>query len=142
MSPKKSLIILASIALILAAGYLYLSGRKNYQAPNSPETVINSKQEAKTLDKIIEKKNDGNPLSENEEAVLDQAIDVKVQEKLNAVQAQAKSRSYTQDEIDVIMNPKKIIESEMGIMEAPESASKAVKPLNQEEINNIINPKN
>lgn len=149
--PKKALIILsiaaASILLAFLAFY-FSSGLNNSGGDNkepgtgtgtSPDAI---QAEKKDLNQIIEKNNSNQPLTEEESAVLNEAINEKAAEKTGAVQEAAKDRSYTQEEVDTILNPGKEAMEDLGIKK-PVNGSGAVpsEPVSQEEIDDILNPK-
>ena len=151
VSPKKALIILsiaAAIILSVFLGYYFFSGKNSpWSDSRAPESGTGKspdkiQPEKKDLDEIIEKSNSGQPLTEEEESVLNEAINEKAAEKTGAVQEAAKDRSYTQEEVDTILNPGIEAMEDLGIKN-PVNGSGAVpsEPVSQEEIDDILNPK-
>jgi flagellar basal body-associated protein FliL len=149
VSPKKALIILFIAAAVLFSAFLayyFFSGKNSpwndSRAPadgtgKSPDRI---QPEKKDLDEIIKKTNSGQPLTTEESAVLDEAINEKAAEKVKAVQEAARDRKYAQDEIIMLFSPKQAVEAEMGIKSG--SSTGEVKPLTEEEIDGMFNPKN
>jgi hypothetical protein len=151
VSPKKALVILSAAAIILSSVFLatyFFSGKNSpwsdSRAPadgtgKSPDGIRPGE---KGLGGIIEKSNTGQPLTGEESAVLNEAINEKAEEKSGAVQSAAKERSYTQEETDTILNPEKKAMEDLGIKELVNNEDVSPAKLStQEEIDALLNPK-
>ena len=146
MTPKKALIILSIITVVLIAGFYFFYQTNKIGKPdaglNNGSALEREKPEIKKeeVKELVDKKNNDQKLTVEEEIKLDQIVEEKVEEKAAEIQNSAEERSYTQNEIDFIANPDQTVEKELGIKE-PVKPLTAPKPLTQEEIDMIANPK-
>jgi hypothetical protein len=151
MSTKTAFLALTIlfIAGLIGVGVLYskkLAEDGKVRPASEKKAEVGSKnnlekiKEDEKLNSVIEKKKARQQLTPEEQAILDKIIADKTKQKAQQLKQEASSRSYTQDELNYIANPKKNIENELGIG-SETSSTPTGKPLTQDELLNMAGKK-
>mgnify|MGYP003393912411 CR=1 FL=1 len=131
MTPKKAITIVLILFFIMAIIFVFLYIKKQSEAP-----AINLQEPAQN--KAVENVNTNQQPSKEVESQIQQEI----KKKTDQIQIEAKNRSLNQDEINMILSPKKTIEQELGqATSSPTSNPTLGNPPSQEDINSILIPK-
>ncbi|MFA6171255.1 MAG: hypothetical protein WCW77_04080 [Patescibacteria group bacterium] len=119
MNSKKDIISFSIIAVLLVVGvasyFLFTNAGWMNSSPWDKAQNENTSILPADLIGIIEKKKNNEPLSPEEENVLDEVIKEKVKKRVGEIQKAAEGRSYTQEELNFIYNPSVIVKNELGI---------------------------
>ncbi|MDD5032039.1 MAG: hypothetical protein PHR36_03255 [Patescibacteria group bacterium] len=128
MYPKTALKILLVIILAIALVFTTFYIKKQSDL----------KKQEKQIGEIVDKKKGQQEFSEEDQAKLDAYIDQKIEEKRSELdkktEAEIKKDGYTQAEVDLILDPRRAVEKELGIEEKKEG-----RQMTQEEIDAILN---
>lgn len=143
VSPKKAFAVLFILTVIIVAAFIGLNFFYTGSQPtvNHAEPASQPSQKATDLNNIIEKKNSRQALTAEEQALLNKAIEEKAKEKTIEITNSAKTRSFNQDEVNYLLNPKTSAEKDLGINTGAAATAVKAKPLTPDEIDALLNPK-
>src|SRR5680860_477505 len=115
MYPKTALKLLGIMIVCIALFFAFISikQRLDLKLAEDSKLLETNNQESVNIDNIVEKKNKGEELGEEEQKQLEEVINKKKDKK-------KEREKYTQEELDLIFNPQKTVEEELGIEQEKE----------------------
>ena len=143
MYPKTALKILGIMIVCIAIffGFIFIKQKLDLKLTEDSKLLETDNQKyINIIDDIVEKKNRGEELGEEEQRQLEEITKQKLEEeyqKINEKREEENREEYTQEELDFIFNPQKTTEEELGIEQEEKEESERY---TQEELDAIFNP--